>query len=105
MKLIFTNFPKLNFRNINLKEICFSNFRKMQKNAIFIFQNINFLNYTFYTRIKTQFETEFKLESEFEFKTQFETEFDFNLKLKLCFNVKFKSNWNVTHKFQFKLLT
>ena len=33
----------------------------MQKNAIFIFQKINFLNYTFYTRIKTQFETEFKL--------------------------------------------
>ena len=61
----------------------------MQKNAIFIFQNINFLNYTFYTRIKTQFETEF----------------DFNLKLKLCFTVKFKSNWNVTRKSQFKLLT
>ena len=51
MKLTFTSFPKFNFRNLNLKEIRFSNFQKTQKNANFIFQKINFLNYTFHTRI------------------------------------------------------
>ena len=51
MKLTFTSFPKFNFRNLNLKEIRFSNFQKMQKNENFIFQKINFLNYTFHTRI------------------------------------------------------
>ena len=50
MKLTFTSFPKFNFWDINLTEICFSNFEKMQKNAIFIFQKINFLNHTFHTQ-------------------------------------------------------
>ena len=51
MKLTLTSFPKFNFRNLNLKEIRFSNYQKMQKNTNFIFQKISFLNYTFHTRI------------------------------------------------------
>ena len=59
MKLIFTNFSKFNFWNINLKEIQFPNFWKMQNNAIFIFQKINFLNYTFHTWIISNFAFQF----------------------------------------------
>ena len=33
----------------------------MQKNAIFIFQKINFLNYTFHTRIPVKFVFRFSL--------------------------------------------
>ena len=51
MKLIFTNFTKFSFWNMNLKVIPFSNFKKMQKNVIFIFQKNDFWNYTFHTRI------------------------------------------------------
>ena len=65
MNLIFTHFLKFNFWNINLKEIYFSNFWKMQKNAIFIYQKINFFELYF---PYTDFEYYFHFKIDFYFK-------------------------------------
>ena len=47
----FFQFSKIEFLKYKFEENSFFKFLKMQKNAVFIFQEIDFLNYTFYTPI------------------------------------------------------